>query len=513
MNPPTSPSISRPARVQPLVWLSRRSSSFVVLIVCEIAVLLFSRHSAYYTSVALEWTTFALLAQGFNLIAGYGGRMAFGNVMFFGISSYLVVTGAVHHWFPELVGLPIALAVSAVLAYLLSLALWRVSGLLFALATFALATMLGQLVTVFSVFGKSAGLQEPLAVHTSVVHLAFITQFTYLVIGAVLVLLAVVATAWFGRSTVGRELQAARDDRTAASTSGIKARHVTALAWMLSAVITAVAGVFYAQYNLFVEPTSAFGLSTITLIVVPAILGGMGTLWGPVVGSIIIPLGLLLSRLSNGHGVASLNLLIYGAILIVVLRVYPGGLVSAWRALVGTRLARSGAARSTTAPSSAARSTTAPSSAAPSTTAPSRGSGRLARGCGAPPRSHATAGHNRHRPPAAGDRRSQELRRGEGPAGRDLLGRPRGDGRPARPQRRRQEHPVQLHRRRGEGGQRPGGAGRAGHHPPRRPPAGPARHRPDLPDHQALPEPVGPRERGGGDAAPVRVHRRRGARR
>lgn len=324
-------------RGRPLLWLGRRSGGFALLIVCEIAVLIFSRHSTYYTSVALEWATFALLAQGFNVVAGYGGRLAFGNVMFFGISSYLVVAGALHHWFPELVGLAVAVVLCAVLAYLLSLVLWRVNGLLFALATFALATMLGQLVTVFSTFGKSSGLQEPLAIDTSLLHLAFTSQFTYLIIGAVLVLLAAVATARFGRSIVGRELQAARDDRIAASTSGIRARHVTAVAWTLSAVISALAGVFYAQYNLFVEPRSAFGLSTITLIVVPAILGGMGTVWGPVVGSIIIPVGLLLNRMSSGHGVASLNLLVYGAILIVVLRVYPGGLVTGFRALIGHR--------------------------------------------------------------------------------------------------------------------------------------------------------------------------------
>lgn len=320
--------------------VARRSGAFVLLIICEIAVLLFSRHSAYYTSVALEWATFALLAQGFNLISGYAGRLAFGNVIFFGISSYLVVAGAVNNWYHELIGLPIAIVACCAVAYLLSLGLWRVNGLLFALATFALATMLEQLVTVFNAFGASSGLQEPLAIKSSFVHLALSTQFGYLVVGAVLVLAGTIVTAWFGRSTLGREVQATRDDRVAAGTSGISTRQVTAVTWMLSAGISAVAGIFYAQYNLFVEPTSSFGISTITLIVVPAILGGMGTVWGPVVGSIIIPVGLLLSRLSGGHGIASFNLLVYGAILVLVLRIYPGGLVAGYRSLVGSRLGR-----------------------------------------------------------------------------------------------------------------------------------------------------------------------------
>ena len=312
---------------------ARGLAPFGALILIEAVVLIFSHGSSYYTSICLEWAAFALLAQGFNVIAGYAGRLAFGNVIFYGISAYLVVGGAVHGWFPELAGLGVAIAACCAIGFVLSLALWRVDGLLFALATFALAAMLEQLFNVFGTFGGSGGLQEPLAVSTSLLHLGFTSQFTYLVIGGVLILLAAGVTLSFSRSTVGREAQATREDRTAAATSGIDGRRVTALAWMLSAGITAVAGAFFAQYNLFVEPTSAFGLSTITLIVVPAILGGMGSVWGPVVGSVIVPIGLLLDRLSGSKGVTSLNLLVYGAVLIVVVRAYPGGLSAAFAAL------------------------------------------------------------------------------------------------------------------------------------------------------------------------------------
>ena len=311
----------------------RGLAPFAALLLVEAVVLILSHGSSYYTSICLEWAAFALLAQGFNVIAGYAGRLAFGNVIFYGISAYLVVGGAVHGWFPELAGLGIAVAACCALGFVLSLALWRVDGLLFALATFALAAMLEQLLNVFGTFGGSSGLQEPLAVSTSLLHLGFTSQFTYLVIGGALILLVAGVTLRFSRSTVGREAQATREDRTAAATSGIDGRRVTALAWMLSAGITAVAGAFFAQYNLFVEPTSAFGLSTITLIVVPAILGGMGSVWGPVVGSVIVPIGLLLDRVSGSKGVTSLNLLVYGAVLIVVLRAYPGGLSAAFAAL------------------------------------------------------------------------------------------------------------------------------------------------------------------------------------
>lgn len=323
---PPAKSINSSGRLRALV-------PFGVLLIGEIFVLLVSRSNSYYLSIGLQWATFALLAQGFNIIAGYGGRLAFGNTIFFGLSAYLVAAGAFHHWYPELVGFVLAIAVCSLLAYAMSLALWRVNGLLFALATFAISAMLEQLAAVFGTFGGSAGIQEPLAVKNSFIHLSLTSQYGYLVIGAGLVLLGSVITWWFVRSTLGREAQAVRDDRVAASTSGINTRQVTALVWVISAALTAVAGVFYAQFNLFVDPASAFGLSTITLIVVPAILGGMGTVWGPVVGSIIIPIGLFLAQLSRSGGISGLNSLVYGAVLILVLRLYPGGLTAILAAL------------------------------------------------------------------------------------------------------------------------------------------------------------------------------------
>jgi len=313
--------------------LVRMLAPFAILVACEIGVLLFSGGNTYYTSIGLQWAAFALLAQGFNIIAGYGGRLAFGNTIFFGLAGYLVAGGAANDWYPQLAGVVIAVVVCCVLAYVLSIALWRVNGLLFALATFAISAMLEQLATVSAVFGGSSGIQEPLTVNNSLINLTLNNQFGYLIVGACLVFLACIFTWWFARSSVGREAQATREDRVAAGTSGINTRQVSAVVWLISAAMTAVAGAFYAQYNLFVDPSSAFGLSTITLIVVPAILGGLGTVWGPVVGSLIIPVGLLLTRLSGNSSVAELNLLVYGGVLIVVLRVYPGGLAAAFTSL------------------------------------------------------------------------------------------------------------------------------------------------------------------------------------
>lgn len=322
-------------RVGPVASGWQRLAPFGLLALAELAVLLWSHRDAYYTSIALQWAAFALLAQAFNVIAGYAGRLAFGNTIFFGATAYIVAAGAAHHWYPPLVGLTLALPACMVLAYLLGMGLWRVGGLLFALATFAISEMLRQLATIFPALGGPAGIQEPLTSTTSIVNLSLSSQYSFVLLGCLLVFTAAVASHLLRQSGLGKQMMAARDDRIAAATSGVNAAQVSATAWAISAAITAIAATFYVQYNLFVDPNSAFGLPTITLIVVPAILGGLGTVWGPVVGSVVIPVASLLNRLSGDHGITGINQLLYGLVLIVVLRLYPQGLTSAFNRLQG----------------------------------------------------------------------------------------------------------------------------------------------------------------------------------
>jgi branched-chain amino acid transport system permease protein len=302
---------------------------YVLLVLAEIIAYRSSATSSYWANVTLQWTLFATMAVAFNVISGFAGRLAFGNTIFFGVAAYIVVAGDVNRWYPPLAGLAIAVPACAVLAYGMSYAFRRLNGLMFALATFAVALILQQLVTISGVLGSAAGLQEPLSVNNSLLDLAFSQPVNYVIAGLVLLLLAVVVSHLIARSNWGLMLKAGRDDPVAATTSGVNVRRNMALAWAVSAAITALAGVFYAQFNLFVEPVSSFGLVTVNSIAIPAIIGGLGYVWGPVLGSAIVPLGLYMNNLSTGQGgISSPNDLLYGAVLIVVLRLWPGGLIS-----------------------------------------------------------------------------------------------------------------------------------------------------------------------------------------
>jgi branched-chain amino acid transport system ATP-binding protein len=278
-------------------------------------------------TITIAATSYALLAIGFNMIAGFAGRLAFGNTIFFGIGAYTVAAGDVHGWFPSIAGLAISVAIAAPLAYVLSRLLQKSAGLIFALITFTMSIMLDELVSLGSIFGGPQGLEEPLSSGTSVAGLNLNSAFAFAVAGCILVLIAVVASRLLLHSNFGRQVIATRDEPLAAQAAGVNTAHVTALMWAASAVLTAIAGVFYVKSNGFIDPDSAFGLTTAVTMIAAAVIGGLGSVTGPLIGGALLGAALLLNNLPTSTSISGLNELAYGAALIVVARLLPGGIV------------------------------------------------------------------------------------------------------------------------------------------------------------------------------------------
>lgn len=299
--------------------------------VVEGIVLWWASSGVYNATVVVSAAGFGLLAIGFNIIAGLGGRLAFGNTIFFGIGGFAVAGGIVNHWYPGIVGLFVAMAAAGVAAFLLSKALWKLSGLVFALVTFAISIMLEELVTLGSTFGGPSGLQEPFASSDSLTKLALTSAFQYAVAGSGLVLLATVVLWWTKGSRFGSTLMATRDDQVAAESVGINTKNVAAYAWALSAVVTAVGGVFVVQSNSVIDGSTGFGLGTGIDMIAAAIIGGLGSVFGSAVGAGLVGAGLLLNKLSSGTSLPGINQLVYGAALIITVRVAPGGVAGLFR--------------------------------------------------------------------------------------------------------------------------------------------------------------------------------------
>jgi ABC-type branched-subunit amino acid transport system ATPase component/ABC-type branched-subunit amino acid transport system permease subunit len=315
---------------------------YAAIVVVAVVVLAIAYSSGYWSSLVLQGALYAMLSMALNLVAGFGGRLAFGNVLFFGLGAYIVAIGVSGNYYPALAGLAGALVICGILAYLLGFALWRLGGLMFALGTFAIANIVYQLVFLpSSLIGSGNGLQENLPQGASLLGLTLTSNDQFVTIGVILVIIIGLGTRAFVSRRWGLLTMAVRDDRVAASTCGIDGRRLLALVWAASAMISALAGVFYLQSSQFIDPDTAFGSTTATLILLPMVVGGMGTLWGPALGAVIIPLGLYVNRFSSPNGIQSINNIVYAAVLILIVRLAPGGLVRLWRRVrptVSTRL-------------------------------------------------------------------------------------------------------------------------------------------------------------------------------
>ena len=294
-------------------------------------------------AVAVRVLIFALLAVGWNVMSGFGGMFSFGHAAYFGIGAYtgawLLVEHGVSPWLGMLAGAVLA-AGFGVLTGFLALR-YRLRGAYFALATFALAEMLRLLATSSDLVNRAVGYNVPLLPGNSWPMLQFPAGSpNYFWVGLGLVTLAIAVSVLYLGSRAGRFAVAARDDEVAAASLGVPVLRYQLLTIALSAAITAVAGVFYVQYYLYVNPDLAFGASVSIQAILPAVIGGVGTVWGPVVGAVVLgPLSDVTATLLRQPpeflgflaGRGGLDVLLYAVLLIVIVLVGPQGLYGAVR--------------------------------------------------------------------------------------------------------------------------------------------------------------------------------------
>jgi branched-chain amino acid transport system permease protein len=274
------------------LWASSASRQYGVLVIggVLVAFLPFAL-GPQQQAVAVRTLIFAIMAVGWNIMSGYGGMFSFGHAAFFGIGAYtdayLLVEHGISPWISMVVGAVLAAAFGVLTAFL-SLR-YRLAGAYFALATFAFAEMLLLLVSNLAVFHKTEGFNVPILPEPSWAKLQFeqgSMLYVWIPLGLLVIALAVNIALVHSRS--GQFVMATRDDDTAAQSLGIPVMRYRLLAVALSCGITAVAGVFYTQYYLFIDPQNAFGGQVSIEAIVPAVIGGIGTIWGPVIGAAIV---------------------------------------------------------------------------------------------------------------------------------------------------------------------------------------------------------------------------------
>ena len=288
--------------------------------------------TALHSGVLLNFLMMALyavlLSQAWNILGGYGGQLSFGHALFFGVGAYTQAIAQLSWGWNPWLALPVAIAFGLVAGVVVGLLAFRggLRGSYFALVTLAFAEV-ARIVAVSVPFtGGGVGLMVPL--HASVANLQVGSRrgYIYLLLAAVCCALAL--TAWLRHSRFGAYLQAVRDNENAARAVGVDPVRVKlgAIAW--SAAFMSVAGACYVQMFQYIDAGIAFGPSISVQALVGVIVGGVGTLWGPVLGAALLyALGEVTRNLFGE--LPGLSMVIYGAVLVVIVMFMPRGLSGA----------------------------------------------------------------------------------------------------------------------------------------------------------------------------------------
>jgi len=278
------------------------------------------------------WTTFlmmalyaALLAQAWNLLGGYGGQFSFGHALFFGTGAYVQVLAQTQAGLNAWIALACAVASAAVVGTGVGALSFRygLRGSYFALVTLAFAEVFRILAVTVGFTGGGVGVMLPL--RESAANLQFASRQGAILVVLGFVVAGLLVTAWLRRSRFGAWLQAVRDNEDAARALGVDPLRVKLGAITLSAGFMGAGGAFYVQVFQYLDPNIAFGPATSVESLVAAIVGGIGTLWGPVLGALV--LHALAEFTRNLFGDApGLNMVIYGVVLILIVLFLPRGL-------------------------------------------------------------------------------------------------------------------------------------------------------------------------------------------
>ncbi len=270
----------------------------------------------------------ALLSQAWNILAGYGGQFSFGHALFFGTGAYVHAIAQMQWGLSAWLALPIAAAVSAMVGFFVGALSFRygLKGSYFALVTLAFAEVFRIVALSVPWTGAGVGLMLPLREGAAFMQFSSRKGFALFILA--FVLLALLTTWYLKNSRLGAYLQAVRDNEDAARAVGVNPTRVKLIAIALSGAFMGVAGTFYLQVFQYIDPAIAFGPATSVEALVGAIVGGIGTLWGPVVGAFGLHLLGDLTRNLFGN-LPGLNMVIYGLVLIFVVMFAPRG-IAGW---------------------------------------------------------------------------------------------------------------------------------------------------------------------------------------
>jgi branched-chain amino acid transport system permease protein len=286
---------------------------------------------------------YAIAASSWNIVGGYAGQVSVGHVVFFGCGAYAAMGAYAHFALSPLVGIPAGIVLAVGIAAIIGVPTLRLAGHYFSMATIAVAELARLVVNNTNYLGAAVGLSGP-PVPRNVFDLSFISALPYYYLFLAVLAILLFITWRMENSRMGFYLRAIKDSERAARSLGAPASRTKLYAYMLSAGGTSVAGALYAMMFGFVDPESGLGILISVKMLIMAALGGAGLLFGPLVGAaILVPLEEISNSVLGGKG-AGLTFVLYGAIIVLIARFQPGGLLTLAKRLSERRIKKTGGA-------------------------------------------------------------------------------------------------------------------------------------------------------------------------
>lgn len=296
---------------------------------------------SYYVNIVTLALILAYLCASWNIIGGYAGQMSLGHAAFFGVGSYAVALFSVYDIGPTLfavaAGAVAALALSAFIAAVCFR--YGLRGIYFAVGTMLVAEIVRIAAVNTEWLGRSQGFSIPRP--ASVWHLEFGSPIWIYYIALAMVCAVVIGTRYLQRSRLGFALITLREQEDSAQALGVDINRAKRRAFVLSAVLTALGGSLHAILIRYVAPSYDLSLSLSLLMVMGTVLGGRGTVWGPILGGILMQLiqeGLnFAASVFESTNIAVASQMIYGLILVVAILAFPYGIVGTISQTLGAR--------------------------------------------------------------------------------------------------------------------------------------------------------------------------------
>ena len=304
----------------------KKSLWVFVLFVGVLAALPLVFHDPFPRHLLIMVMLYATMSIGWNIIGGYTGQVSFGNAAFFGVGAYTTAILLINYGITPWVGMLAGCVLSVGLAIIVGYPCFRLQGHYFAIATIAVGEIMLVIFTNWDYVGAAVGIYLPILEESFKNFEFHSTKIPYYYIVLAMLLFAIAVSYAIEKSRLGYYLRAIKDDPDGARSLGIDIQRYKLIAFSISAVLTSICGTFYAQYVLYIHPSSTMDLMMSIQLCIIVLIGGIGKLFGPVVGAFVfIPLTEL-TRVYLGSEGQGIDMIIYSLLIIVLAIARPQGL-------------------------------------------------------------------------------------------------------------------------------------------------------------------------------------------